>query len=147
MHRAPLTAILAFGSLVATIPAMAAQPVIVSNGATSVPTAPTPSGTLTVGITQPTSGTTMRGSGWAVVWINGARGTANSVTLTLGGRTVGSATSAGVGPIALAYDSTRSADGVQILTATVRDATGNTGTWSVSINVVNGATPTPSPST
>jgi len=108
--------------------------------ATAAPATSTAGGTLAVAVTQPTSGTTVRGSAWAVVWINGARGAANSVTLTIGRRTVGSATTAGAGPISLPYDTTLSADGVQMLTASVRDATGNTGTWSVSINVVNGAT-------
>jgi Matrixin/Divergent InlB B-repeat domain len=132
--------------------ASATRIVTVSNSVTSpTPTpAPPPNGTLTVAITQPTSGTTVRGGAWAVVWINGASGGANSVTLTLGGRTVGSTTSASAGPISLPYDSTLSAGGVQMLTASVRDATGNTGTWSVAINVANVATspapaPTPAP--
>ena len=125
--------------------ASATRTVTVSNGVTSPsPPSPAPGGTLSVAVTQPTSGTTVRGNAWAVVWITGARGTANSVTLTLGGRVVGSTTSAGTGPISLPYDSTPSADGVQLLTASVRDATGNTGVWSVSVNVANGATP-PSP--
>ena len=109
------------------------------------PTPPPPTGTLTVAITQPTSGTTIKGTAWAVVWISGAAGTANSVTLTLGGRTVGSTTSTSAGPIALPYDSTLSGDGVQMLTAAVRDAIGNTGAWSVSVNVANGGTPAPAP--
>ena len=112
--------------------------------ATAAPATSAAGDTLAVAVTQPTSGTTVRGTAWAVVWINGARGAANNVTLTIGRRTVGSATTAGAGPILLPYDTRLSADGVQMLTASVRDATGNTGTWSVSINVVNGATP-PSP--
>jgi hypothetical protein len=88
----------------------------------------------------------VKGTAWAVVWLNGVKGTANTVTLTLGGRTVGTTTSATVGPISLAYDTKLSADGVQILTATARDASGNTGAWSVSVNVANGATaPPPAP--
>jgi large repetitive protein len=79
-----------------------------------------------------------------VVWLSGVKGTANTVTLTLGGRTVGTTTSGSAGPISLAYDTKLSGDGVQILTATARDASGNTGAWSVSVNVANGATP-PSP--
>jgi len=143
-HTLTLTARDAAGAV-----ASATRTVTVSNSVTS-PTPAPPNGTLTVAITQPTSGTTVRGGAWAVVWINGASGGANSVTLSLGGRTVGSTTTASAGPISLPYDSTLSSDGVQILTASVRDATGNTGTWSVSINVANGATspappPTPAP--
>jgi hypothetical protein len=141
-HTLTLTARDAAGAV-----ASATRTVTVSNSVTSpTPTPAPPNGTLTVAISQPTSGTTVRGGAWAVVWINGASGGANSVTLSLGGRTVGSTTTASAGPISLPYDSTPSADGVQMLTASVRDATGNTGTWSVSINVANGATPpTPAP--
>ena len=140
MHRA-------FTLIVVVCSLVGADPARVGAGAVSnaMTIARTPNGTLAVGITQPTSGTTVRGGAWAVVVINGARGTANNVTLTLGGHTVGSTTSVGIGAIALPYDSTLSADGVQILTATVRDVTGNTGTWSVSVNVVNGATRPASP--
>ncbi|PYM83729.1 MAG: hypothetical protein DME13_14905, partial [Candidatus Rokuibacteriota bacterium] len=42
---------------------------------------PPPTGTLRVAITEPTNGTTVSGTAWAVVWINGATGSANSVTL------------------------------------------------------------------
>jgi hypothetical protein len=125
--------------------ATAMRTVTVSNTVTPPP-APTPPGTLTVAITQPTAGTTVKGTAWAVVWINGAQGAANSVTLTLGGRTVGATSGASAGPISLPYDTTLSGDGVQLLTASARDATGNTGTWSVSVNVANGAvTPPPAP--
>src|SRR5947207_3687121 len=46
---------------------------------------PPPTGTLRIAITEPTNGTTVSGTAWAVVWINGATGSANSVTLTLDG--------------------------------------------------------------
>jgi hypothetical protein len=106
---------------------------------------PPPSGTLLVAITQPRNGTSVSGTAWAVVWITGAAGAANGVTLTLGGRTVGSTTSASPGPISLPYDSTLAADGTQTLVASVRDASGNTGTGGVSISVSNGGTPAPPP--
>src|SRR5262249_838388 len=103
MHRA-LTLIVVLCSLVGAVCAGA--------WAGAAPNAMMPArranGTVAVGITQPTSGTTVYGGAWAVVVINGARGAANNVTLTLGGHTVGSTTSIGVGAIALPYDSTLS---------------------------------------
>src|SRR5439155_951696 len=98
---------------------------------------PPPPGTLRIAITEPTNGTTVSGTAWAVVWINGATGSANSVTLTLGGRTVGSTTSGSAGPISLPFDTKLAADGTQTLTASARDASGNTGAGSVSVTVSN----------
>ncbi len=106
---------------------------------------PPPTGTLRVAITEPTNGTTVSGTAWAVVWINGATGSANSVTLTLGGRTVGSTTSGSAGPISLPFDTKLAADGTQTLTASARDASGNTGAGSVSVTVSNGGIPPPPP--
>ncbi|HEV8584337.1 MAG TPA: Ig-like domain-containing protein [Methylomirabilota bacterium] len=120
--------------------ATASRSVLVNN--VTAPPPPT-GGTLDVGLTQPTAGTTVKGTAWAVVWITGATGTSNSVTLTLGGRTVGTITSASAGPISLPYDTTLAPDGTQTLTASVRDAAGNTGSKSVSVVVANGTTPPP----
>src|SRR5205814_9165683 len=106
---------------------------------------PPPPGTLRVAITEPTNGTTVSGTAWAVVWINGATGSANSVTLTLDGRTVGSTTSGTAGPISLPFDTKLAADGTQSLTASARDASGNTGAGSVSVTVSNGGIPPPPP--
>ena len=109
------------------------------------PPPPPPTGTLQVAITQPTNGTSVSGIPWAVIWINGATGAANTVTLTLGGRTVGTTTSATSGPISLPYDTRLAADGPQTLTAAVRDASGNTGAGGVSVTVQNGTAPPPTP--
>src|SRR5947207_484476 len=106
---------------------------------------PPPTGTLRIAITEPTNGTTVSGTAWAVVWINGATGSANSVTLTLDGRTVGSTTSGTAGPISLPFDTKLAADGTQTLTASARDASGNTGAGSVSVTVSNGGIPPPPP--
>ena len=122
--------------------ATAARSVTVSNG-TSPP--PPPTGTLQIFVTQPTNGTTVSGTAWAVIWINGATGASNSVTLTLGGRTVGTTTSASAGPISLPYDTRLAADGPQTLTASARDASGNTGTGGVAVTVSNGTAPPPPP--
>jgi hypothetical protein len=106
---------------------------------------PPSSGTLRVAVTQPTNDTTVSGTAWAVVWIDGAAGSSNSVTLTLGGRAVGSTTSGSAGPISLPYDTRLVADGTQTLTASARDASGNTGARSVSVIVGNGGSPPPPP--
>jgi hypothetical protein len=117
--------------------ASAAVTVTVSN--TALP--PPPTGTVSVFITQPTAGTAVSGTAWAVVWLQNATGTSNAVTLTLGGRTAGSATSATLGPISIPYDTTLVGDGAQTLTASVRDAGGNTGSSSVGVSVSNGVAP------
>ena len=139
-HRLTLTARDATGAT-----ATATRTVTVANTVTAPPApTPVPTGTLGVAVTQPTAGTTVRGTAWAVVWVNGAQGS-RTVTLTLGGRTVGSASSTS-GPISLPYNTALSGDGVQMLTASARDASGNSGVSSVSLNVANGATaPTPLP--
>ena len=139
-HRLTLTARDATGAT-----ATATRTVTVANPVTAPPAPPpVPTGTLGVAVTQPTAGTTVRGTAWAVVWVNGAQGS-RTVTLTLGGRTVGSASSTS-GPISLPYNTALSGDGVQMLTASARDASGNSGVSSVSLNVANGATaPTPLP--
>src|SRR5207237_10873093 len=61
-----------------------------------------------------------------------------------GGRAFGSASSTS-GPISRPYTTALSGDGVQMLTASARDASGNSGVSSVSLNVANGATAPPGP--
>ena len=119
--------------------ASASQSVTVQNGSTP------PTGSLQISITQPKPGTTVKGSAWAVIWLTGATGASNNVTLTLGGRTVGTTTSATAGPISLAYDTTPAADGAQTLTVSARDAGGKTGSGGVSVTVANGPTAAPPP--
>ncbi|HEV8586437.1 MAG TPA: Ig-like domain-containing protein [Methylomirabilota bacterium] len=114
-------------------------------GVGAPPPPPPPGGTLQVAVTQPSAGTTVSGTAWAVVWLSGAAGAANDVTLTLGGRTVGTTTSASPGPISLPYDTRLTSDGAQTLTVSARDAGGNTGTAGVSIVVGNGTAPLPPP--
>ncbi|HEY3101009.1 MAG TPA: Ig-like domain-containing protein [Methylomirabilota bacterium] len=118
--------------------ASASRSVTVQNGST------TPTGSLQVSITQPKPGTTVKGTAWAVVWVNGAQA-GSTVTLTLGGRTVGSTSSSSAGPISLPYNTALSGDGVQTLTASARDASGKAGASSVSVTVSNGGTASPAP--
>jgi hypothetical protein len=118
--------------------ASASQSVTVRNPSTP------PTGSLQVSITQPKPGTTVKGTAWAVVWLNGAQG-GSTVTLMLGGRTVGSISASGAGPISLPYNTALSGDGTQTFTASARDAGGKTGASSVSVNVSNGASAPPAP--
>ncbi len=115
---------------------------------TPIPTPTPPTGTLKVAITQPRSGATVSGTAWAVMWVEGASGSANTFTLTLGGKAVATAVTGGSGPVSVPYDSRAVADGTQTLTAAVKDATGNTGSTSISVQTNNGITapaPTPAP--
>ena len=105
--------------------------------------APASTGALSVAITQPSPGATVSGVPWAVMWVTGASGASNTFTLTLGGRTVGGGTTSSAGPVSLPYDTRGVPDGVQSLTVTVRDATGATGSQTVSVSVRNGTTSPP----
>jgi Matrixin len=101
-------------------------------------------GTLRVAITQPTSGATVSGVPSAVMWVEGANAASVTFTLTLAGRTMGSTTTPSRGPISMPYDTRVVANGRQPLTATVRDAAGNSATTTVSVIVQNAAA-APSP--
>src|SRR5262249_28185972 len=105
------------------------------------------SGALRVAITQPTSGATVSGVPWAVMWVEGSNAASNTFTLTLGGQAMGSTTTSSRGPISRPYDTRTVANGSQPLTATVRDASGNTASTTVSVNVSNagGGAPQPPP--
>lgn len=120
----------------------ATRTVTVSNG-TSTP--PPPSGTLKISVTQPKAATIVTGTSWAVMWLDGSSGTSNTYTLTLGGRPMGSLTTASRGPVSMPYDTKMVADGTHALVATARDATGNTGTTTVSVTTQNGITTSPVP--
>jgi hypothetical protein len=120
--------------------ATAARSVIVQNAAT-----PPGAGTLRVAITQPKPDATVRGTTWVTVWVEGASGSSNAYTLSAAATTVASTTTSSTGPVTLAWATTSTPDGPQTLTASVRDATGNTGSVSVHVTVANGGTPAPPP--
>jgi Big-like domain-containing protein len=115
----------------------------VSNGTSTTP--PPPTGTLKVYVTQPGGGATVSGTSWAVMWLAGSSGTANSYTLTLGGKPMGTTTTSSTGPVSMPFDTKLVVDGSQPLMATVKDATGNTGGSTVNVNVKNGITSAPAP--
>jgi len=98
---------------------------------------PTPTPTLKVFITQPHNGDTVAGTVWVVQWVEGASGSSNVFTLSADGKQVGTQTTSTQGPVTLPWDSRSVANGSHTLTGTVRDATGNSGTVSITVIVSN----------
>jgi len=100
-------------------------------------TAPPPGGggTLQVYITQPSSGSTVRGTVWFVVWLGGASDP-STYTLSVGGQTVWGPTSSSQ-PASLPWVTSTADNGARTVTVTVRDSSGNTGTGSITVNVAN----------
>jgi hypothetical protein len=109
------------------------------------PSPPPPTGTLSVYITSPTSGASVSGTSWVTLWLNGASGTSNTYTLTVGSQTVGTTSSSSTGPVSIPWSTASVPDGAQTLTASARDASGNTGAASIAITVANGGAPAPPP--
>jgi Bacterial Ig domain len=120
----------------------ATRTVTVSNTTT---TPPPSTGTLKVFITQPTAGTTVSSTAWAVMWLEGSTAASKTYTLSLGGKPMGSTTTASNGPVSMPYDTRMVVDGTQPLVATVRDSSNNTGSATTNVNVRNGITTSPTP--
>jgi hypothetical protein len=124
----------------------ASRSVTVQNAAPPPPPPPPPpTGTLRVYITQPASGATVRGTAWVTLWLDGASGSSNTYTLSVAGASVATTTTSSTGPVTLPWATASTPDGTQTLTASARDATGNTGAASIPVTVANGATPPPAP--
>jgi hypothetical protein len=119
----------------------ATQSVTASNNVTPPP----PTGTLKVFVTQPTGGTTVSNTAWAVMWLEGSTAASKTYTLTLGGKAMGSTTTASNGPVSMPYDTKMVVDGTQPLMATVKDSSTNTGGSTVNVTVKNGITTPPTP--
>jgi hypothetical protein len=115
--------------------ATATRTVSVSN--VTPPPPPPPTGTLKVYITGIASNATVRGTVWPVLWIEGQSGSSNTYTLSANGRVVATQVTPSRGPVALPWATTSTANGTATLSATVRDATGKTGTASISVRVAN----------
>jgi hypothetical protein len=114
--------------------ATAARTVTVSN-ATSTP--PPTTGTLRVAITQPKAASTVRGTAWAVMWVEGQSGTSNRFELFANGRLVASQVTASRGPVSLPWITTSGPNGTVTLEGRVRDATSKTGSTSITVTVAN----------
>jgi hypothetical protein len=105
--------------------------------AAAPPPPPPPTGSLRVFITQPRASATVAGTVWVVLWVEGTSGTSNVFTLSADGRQVGSQTTGARGPVTLPWNTTTTPNGAHTLTATVRDAGGNSGVLNVSVLVRN----------
>jgi hypothetical protein len=92
--------------------------------------------TLSVFITQPTQGATLRGTAWAVLWAAGTTGSTNTYALSVNGRVVGTATTGSRGPVTIPW-TTAGTNGPHTLTAMVRDASGHTGRMSIPVTLRN----------
>ena len=75
------------------------------------------------------------GEGPAVVCVHGLGGSSNTFTLSVNGATVGTETSGARGPITIPWRT--SGSGTRTLTGTVRDATGKSGSTSMTVTVRN----------
>jgi hypothetical protein len=117
--------------------ATATRTVTVSNIMVPQQPAAPASGPLKVFITQPTGGTTVGGTAWVVMWVEGTSGSANAFTLSVDGATVGSQTTSARGPVTIPWTTRGVANGAHTVRAAVRDAAGNTGSVSVTVTVRN----------
>jgi hypothetical protein len=90
-----------------------------------------------VAITQPTTAATVRGTAWAVMWVEGQSGTSNTFSLYANGKLVASQVTASRGPISLPWITTSGPNGGVTLQGTVKDATGKTGATTVNVTVAN----------
>ena len=105
-------------------------------------TAQPPPSPVKVFITQPRAGTTVGGTVWVVLWAEGTSGSSNVFMLSVDGRQVASETTSSRGPVTLPWPTrpvggTPVPNGTHTLTGTVRDATGNAGTTSITVILQN----------
>src|SRR6185295_11793308 len=104
-----------------------------ATGGTSSPPPPPPPGALAVAITQPLAGAIVRGTASVVLWVEGTSGSSNVFTLSAAGKVVGTRTTSSRGPVVIPW--TPAVNGSTTLTASVRDATGRTGSTTTQVNV------------
>src|SRR5436190_49923 len=110
--------------------ATAARGVTVQNAA---PPPPPPGGPISVFITQPRNGDTIRGVMWFTIWIEGAAAGSKTYTLTEGGRTLGTTTTTSSGPVSIPWSTTAADNGARTPTVGVRDSAGATGSSSINV--------------
>jgi hypothetical protein len=88
-------------------------------------------------ITQPPAGSTVRGTVWFTVWVEGAAAGPQTFTLRQGSASVASATTSRAGPVSLAWPTSPADNGARTAAVSVRDAAGRTGSASVTMIVAN----------
>ena len=114
--------------------ATAARGVTVQSAA---PPPPPPGGPISVFITQPRNGDTIRGVMWFTIWIEGAAAGSKTYTLTEGGRTLGTTTTTSSGPVSIPWSTTAADNGARTPTVGVRDSAGATGSSAINVTVAN----------
>jgi hypothetical protein len=108
-----------------------------SAGATRTVTVSNAAGTLRVFLTSPAAGSTVSGTVWANIWLEGAAAGTKAYTMMVGSATVWTENSTDT-HVTLPWITTSTPNGSQTLVVTVRDAAGNTGSGSVTVTVQNG---------
>jgi hypothetical protein len=101
---------------------------------------PPPPSPVKVFITQPKAGATVSGTVWVVLWAEGTSGSSNVFTLSVDGKIINSATSSSRGPVTIPWftvNNPNALNGTHTLGASVRDATGKTGSTSITVIVNN----------
>jgi hypothetical protein len=98
---------------------------------------PPPPGPISVFITQPRSGDTVRGVVWFTIWVEGAASGSKTYTLSEGGQTLATTTTTSSGPVSIPWSTTTSNNGARTPTVGVRDSTGATGSASINVTVAN----------
>jgi hypothetical protein len=102
------------------------------------PPPPPPPSPLKVFITSPKDGSTVSGTVWVVIWAEGTTGTSNTFTLKVDGQEVGRQNAGSSrGPVTIPWNTKGGANGTHALQATVVDASGATGSTSMSVIVNN----------
>ncbi len=102
----------------------------------TVTVANTTGATLQVALTSPGAGSTVSGTPWVNIWVDGAATGNKAYTMSVDGTTVWSEASAN-SHVTLPWTTTGTANGPRTLVVTVRDAANATGTASVAVTVQN----------
>ena len=104
--------------------------------ATRTVTVANATGTLRVSVTTPAAGSTVSGTVWVNVWLEGAAAGTRSFTMTVGDSTVWTESSSS-DHVTLPWVTTSTPNGTRTLVVTARDAAGASGTASVTVTVQN----------
>jgi Bacterial Ig domain/Beta-propeller repeat len=97
----------------------------------------TSGGPIRVLVTAPPAGATVSGTAWITVWVQNAAAGSKTYTLGENGATLGTRTTTSDGPVSLPWATTGGANGRRTVTVGVRDAAGNTGSATLTLEVQN----------